>query len=91
MAKAKRVLSTPPTNTSLTRRNILGTIAAAAAATTIAGKPAAAGCTREAAEAVTTRARSFGPARSNKSVASPRLKRYPVDFAAEKRLTSSSC
>jgi hypothetical protein len=42
MAKADRVLSTPPTNTSPTRRKILGTIAAAAAATTVAAKPAAA-------------------------------------------------
>ena len=42
MIQADSVHSTPPTNTSPTRRNILGTIAAAAAATTIAGKPAAA-------------------------------------------------
>jgi hypothetical protein len=42
MAQADRVHSTPPTSTSPTRRNILGTIAAAAAATTIAAKPAAA-------------------------------------------------
>jgi hypothetical protein len=42
MTQAKRVYSTPPTNTSPARRNILGTIAAAAAATTIAAKPAAA-------------------------------------------------
>jgi hypothetical protein len=38
MAKATRVLSTPPTNTSATRRKILGTIAAAAAIT-VAAKP----------------------------------------------------
>jgi hypothetical protein len=37
MTKATRVLSTPPTNMSPTRRNILGTIAAAA--TAIAAKP----------------------------------------------------
>jgi hypothetical protein len=42
MTQADRVHSTPPTNTSPTRRNVLGTIAAAAAATTIAAKPAAA-------------------------------------------------
>ena len=40
MAKANRVISTPPTNTSLTRRKILGTIAAAA--TAVAAKPAVA-------------------------------------------------
>jgi hypothetical protein len=40
MPKANSVLSTPPTNTSPTRRNILGTIAAAA--TAIAAKPATA-------------------------------------------------
>jgi hypothetical protein len=39
MPKATRVHSTPPTNMSPTRRNILGTIAAAAAATAIAAKP----------------------------------------------------
>jgi hypothetical protein len=43
MTQADSVHSTPSTSTSPTRRNILGTIAAAAAATTIAGKPAAAG------------------------------------------------
>jgi hypothetical protein len=42
MAQAKRVLSTPPTNTPPTRRKILGAIAAAAAATAVAAKPAAA-------------------------------------------------
>jgi hypothetical protein len=41
MAKADSVLSTPPTNTSLTRRNMIGTIAAAAA-TAVAAKPVAA-------------------------------------------------
>jgi hypothetical protein len=42
MAQADSVHSTPPTNMSPTRRKILGTIAAAAAATTIAVKPAVA-------------------------------------------------
>jgi hypothetical protein len=36
MTKANRVLSTPPTNTSLTRRNMLGAITAAAASLPIA-------------------------------------------------------
>jgi hypothetical protein len=42
MTQADRVHSTPPTNTSLTRRNILGTVVAAATVITIAAKPAAA-------------------------------------------------
>jgi hypothetical protein len=42
MTQADSVHSTPPTNTSPTRRKILGTFAAAAAATTIAAKPVAA-------------------------------------------------
>jgi hypothetical protein len=43
MTQADSVLSTPPTNTSPTRRKILGTIAAAAA-TAVAAKPVAAAC-----------------------------------------------
>jgi hypothetical protein len=41
MTQADSVLSTPPTNTSVTRRNMIGTIAAAAA-TAVAAKPVAA-------------------------------------------------